>query len=126
MHKFWGVIMDILLERMLSLIPRKPDGKYVHGAKKEFCEKIGAPTNIISEWESGKIKSYRNYTFKVAAVYNVDPDWLLGKTDKKEKPTIVSDDELSESKRNMINLLRSLSPEEFEKKEAALRAILDL
>ena len=118
--------MDILLERMLPLIPRKPDGKYVHGAKKEFCEKIGAPTNIISEWESGKIKSYRNYTFKVAAVYKVDPDWLLGKTDKKEKPTIVSDDELSDSKRDMINLLLSLSPEEFEKKESAIRAILNL
>ena len=52
--------MDILLERMLSLIPRKPDGKYVHGAKKVFCENIGAPTNIISEWETGKTKSYRN------------------------------------------------------------------
>lgn len=118
--------MDILLERMLSLIPRKPDGKYVHGAKKEFCEKIGAPTNIISEWESGKIKSYRNYTFKVAAVYNVDPDWLLGKTDEKEKPTTASDDGLSESQRLLISQLRSMSPEEFEKKEAAIRAILDL
>jgi transcriptional regulator with XRE-family HTH domain len=125
MHKFRGVIMDILLERMLSLIPRKPDGKYVHGAKKEFCEKIGAPTIVISEWESGKVKSYRNYTFKVAAVYNVDPDWLLGKTDKKEKPTTVSDDGFSESQRLLISQLRSMSPEEFEKKEAAIRAILD-
>jgi transcriptional regulator with XRE-family HTH domain len=118
--------MDIVLERLLSLIPKKPDGKYVHGAKKIFCEAIGAPTNIISEWESGKTRSYRNYVFKAAAVYNVDPDWLLGKTGKKEKPTIVSDDELSDSKRDMINLLLSLSPEEFEKKEAAIRAILNL
>ena len=118
--------MDIVLERLLSLIPKKPDGKYVHGAKKIFCEAIGAPTNIISEWESGKTRSYRNYVFKAAAVYNVDPDWLLGKTDKKEKPTIVSDDELSESQRLLISQLRSMSPEEFEKKEAAIRAILDL
>ena len=25
--------MDITLERVLSLIPKKPDGKYIHGAK---------------------------------------------------------------------------------------------
>ena len=31
--------MDITLERILSLIPKKPDGSYVHGAKKEFAEK---------------------------------------------------------------------------------------
>jgi hypothetical protein len=77
--------MDILLERMLSLIPKKPDGKYVHGAKKLFCEKIGAPTNIISEWESNKTKSYRNYVHAAAMAYNVSVEWLKGETDEKEK-----------------------------------------
>lgn len=77
--------MDILLERMLSLIPRKQDGKYVHGAKKVFCEKIGAPTNIISEWESNKTKSYRNYVHAAAMAYNVSVEWLRGETDQKEK-----------------------------------------
>ena len=76
--------MDILLERMLSLIPKKEDGKYIHGAKKIFCEKIGAPTNIISEWETGKTKSYRNYVHAVAMKYNVSVEWLKGETDQKE------------------------------------------
>lgn len=75
--------MDILLERMLSLIPRKPDGKYVHGAKKIFCENIGAPTNIISEWETGKTKSYRNYIHAAAMAYNVSVAWLKGETNEK-------------------------------------------
>lgn len=78
--------MDILLERMLSFIPRKENGKYVHGAKKQFCEKIGAPTNIVSEWEAGKTKSYRNYVHSVAMAYNVSVEWLKGETDQKEKP----------------------------------------
>ena len=75
--------MDIMLERMLSLIPKKENGKYVHGAKKEFCEAIGAPTNIVSEWEAGKTKSYRNYLYVVSAKYNVSIEWLKGETDEK-------------------------------------------
>lgn len=75
--------MDIMLDRMLSLIPKKENGKYVHGAKKEFCEAIGAPTNIVSEWEAGKTKSYRNYLYVVSAKYNVSVEWLKGETDEK-------------------------------------------
>lgn len=78
--------MDITLERMLSFIPKKPDGKYVHGEKKKFCEKIGAPVNIISEWEAGKTKSYRNYVYKTAACYNVSVEWLRGETDDPTLP----------------------------------------
>ena len=66
LHNSYGDGMDIMLERMLSLIPKKENGKYVHGAKKEFCEAIGAPTNIVSEWEAGKTKSYRKGRTKVA------------------------------------------------------------
>ena len=81
MHNSRGDGMDIMLERMLSLIPKKENGKYVHGAKKEFCEAIGAPTNIVSEWEAGKTKSYRNYLYVVSAKYNVSVEWLKGETD---------------------------------------------
>ena len=119
--------MDIVLTRILSLIPKKPNGEYMHGAKKEFALSIGYDNGqIVSMWENGASKSYLKKIHEIAAVYNVDPDWLLGKTDKKEKPTIVSDDGLSESQRLLISQLRSMSLEEFEKKEAAIRAILDL
>lgn len=87
--------LDITLERMLSLIPRKPDGKYVHGEKKKFCESIGAPPNIVSEWEAGKTKSYRNYIYAVSLIYNVSVEWLKGETDEK-KPASVSADGQSE------------------------------
>jgi hypothetical protein len=63
---------------------------------------------------------------RIAEYFGVSADSFLGKTDKKEKPTIVSDDGLSDSQRLLISQLRSMSPEEFEKKEAAIRAILDL
>lgn len=73
--------MDIMLERMLSLIPKKDDGSFVHGEKKKFCLTIGAPTNIVSEWIAGKTRSYRGYVSTVAEKYNVSVAWLMGETD---------------------------------------------
>lgn len=75
--------MDITLERILSLIPKKPDGKFVHGAKKAFCLEIEAPPNIINEWERGVSKSYNNYLYEIAAKYHVSVEWLKGETDEK-------------------------------------------
>ena len=63
--------MDITLERILSLIPKKPNGDFIHGAKKKFCEKIGAPTNIVNEWVRGVSKSYRNYLYQTFTLVNV-------------------------------------------------------
>ena len=104
--------MDIVLERMLSLIPRKPDGKYVHGAKKDFCKAIGAPDNIISNWENGVTKSYRNYVYVAAAVYNISVDWLLGLSDQKEKTVTASGDSLSDQESYFIHCLRLMTEEE--------------
>ena len=70
-----------MLERILSLIPHKPDGKFVHGSKKEFCDKIGVNTTILSQWLSGFSKSYELYLYQIAEAYNVSVDWLKGETD---------------------------------------------
>lgn len=115
MHNSYGDGMDIMLERMLSLIPKKENGKYVHGAKKEFCEAIGAPTNIVSEWEAGKTKSYRNYLYAVSAKYNVSVEWLKGETGEKGiKKGHIPEDEAD----NMMN-------PDYLKLNAANRAAID-
>lgn len=80
--------MDITLERILSLIPRKDDGKFVHGAQKEFAESIGLKSgNLIADWIKGRSKSYANYIYEIADKYNVSVEWLKGETDIKEKHT---------------------------------------
>lgn len=82
--------MDISLERILSLIPHKPDGKFVHGAKKDFCAKLEIDTTMLSQWINGASKSYKNYLYQIANVYNVSVEWLKGETDDpapKEKDT---------------------------------------
>lgn len=107
--------MDIMLERMLSLIPKKENGKYVHGAKKEFCEAIGAPTNIVSEWEAGKTKSYRNYLYVVSAKYNVSVEWLKGETDEKgiKKQPAANSDELTETQKYAFDMLKTMDDSEI-------------
>ena len=87
--------MDITLERILSLVPRKPDGKYVHGAKKTFAQSIGLESgNLISDWENGRNKSYKNYLYEIAAKYDVSVEWLRGETDEKSpQPKAGSDRE---------------------------------
>ena len=109
--------MDITLERILYLIPRNPDGKYKHGEKKKLCERIGAPTNIINEWERGTSKSYRNYLYAISDKYNVSVEWLKGETDVKEKPAPKNGDEfwelymkLDPKKKQLIqNMIEQLS-----------------
>ena len=83
----------------------------------------GISKSLITKWKNNATQVPSPEVLQKLSVYfNVSIAELL----EKEKPTIVSDDELSDSKRDMINLLLSLSPEEFEKKEAAIRAILNL
>lgn len=82
--------MDITLERILSLIPKKPDGKFVHGEKKKFSDKLGiTDSSLVSHWIDGTNTSYKNYLYQIADVYGVSVEWLKGETDDrtpKDKP----------------------------------------
>lgn len=104
------------MERVLSLIPKNENGKYVHGAKKTFCESIGAPTNIISEWEAGKTKSYRNYLYQISEKYNVSVEWLMGESDVKEKSPAP---EMSAELNELVKLFDA-APEELRKAALAV------
>ena len=95
--------MDITLERVLSLIPKKEDGDFVHGAKKAFCDKIGAPPNIVNEWVRGVSKSYRNYLYQISDVCGVSVAWLKGETDEKKDPA-----EISEVDQELYDLLTEM------------------
>ena len=79
--------MDIVLERILSLLPKKPDGKFVRGGKKEFAQSIGYDSgDIVSMWINGSSTSYNGKLHEISAKYGVSVEWLRGETDEKEKP----------------------------------------
>lgn len=91
------IIMDIVLERILSLIPKKPDGGFVHGGKAAFAKSIGYDSgDIVSMWQKGSSNSYLKKLHEIAAKYNVSVAWLRGETDEKEKLAVPEDDELKE------------------------------
>lgn len=90
--------MDITLERILSLIPKKPNGKYVHGSFAQFARSVGLSSgNLVSDWIAGRTNSYKNYLYEIAAKYDVSVEWLKGETDEK-KPTTAKGDGLDDDK----------------------------
>jgi transcriptional regulator with XRE-family HTH domain len=113
--------MDITLERIFSLLPRKPDGKLVHGAKAEFARSIGLKGGeSVILWERGASQSYRQYLYEIADKYNVSVEWLKGETDIKEKP--IPKDELEGKALELVALFEKASPELRAAALAVLRA----
>ena len=103
--------MDIVLERVLSLIPKDKSGKYVHGEKAKFANSIGYNDgSIVSMWDNGSSVSYTKKLHQIASTYNVSVEWLEGKTDdparKKERPAdgeALNVDEWIKKARSMSN-----------------------
>lgn len=81
--------MDITLERILSLLPKKEDGSFVRGAKKDFATSIGYDSgDIVSMWIKGSSTSYYGKLHEIAAKYNVSVEWLKGEDEKLNEKNI--------------------------------------
>lgn len=103
--------MDIALTRILSLIPKKEDGSFVHGSKKAFAKSIGYDSgDIISMWINGSSSSYKGKIHEIAVKYNVSVEWLRGETDEK-KPANGETSGLSEEAIELLSLFDHGSPE---------------
>jgi hypothetical protein len=110
--------MDIVLERILSLIPKGPDGKYVHGAKTKFAKNLGYNDGaIVAMWENGSSISYNKKLYQIADQYHVSVEWLQGKTEDKSiketpDPKIEGFSELQQA---AIQFVLSLPPDKLER-----------
>lgn len=80
-----------------------------HGFSQKYVAlSVGVAPSIVSRWESGiKIPSRENLT-KLANLYNVSVDYLLGRSDE-ELP--VTDESLSTDEQKLIRDYRSLNPQ---------------
>lgn len=119
--------MDIMLSRILSLIPKNESGKYKHGSKADFARSIGYDSgDIVSMWENGSSVSYKKKLHEIAAKYNVSVAWLKGETDEKTPPTKDVDGvgELSDTEKQLIELFRQLPMDSRESFPALLEASL--
>lgn len=114
--------MDITLTRILSLIPKKDDGTFKHGAKAEFARNIGYDGGeIINMWENGSSASYMKKLHEISAKYNVSLEWLRGETDEKS-PLVHADERALDDE--LVSKLTSLTPEERQKVDAFVQGLL--
>ena len=110
--------MDIMLQRILELIGTK------HGAAQELVSALGLSKNAVTDWKSGKLKSYPRYAPQIADYYGVSLDWLSGLSDDKGiKNEAPSEDEAENDKiMKLREKLYSMSEEDLDK----LIAMMDL
>ena len=94
--------MDITLERIIEQC--KESGK----TQKELTEELCLGQYAFSEWKSGKSKSYTKYIYHIAEFLNVSVDYLLGKTDIKEKAPAKSESSFTEAELTIIEMYRAL------------------
>nr|DAH56581.1 MAG TPA: ESX-1 secretion-associated regulator [Caudoviricetes sp.] len=110
--------MDVVLERILSLLPHGENGKIMRGAKKDFAQSIGYDSgDIVSMWIKGTSFSYKNKLHEIAAKYHVSVEWLQGKTEDKSiketpDPKIEGYSELQQA---AIQFVLSLPPDKLER-----------
>lgn len=71
--------MDIILERILNLIKENSINQ------KDLVDSLGLGRTVVTEWKSGRSKSYKKYVDKIANYFGVDVNYLLGNTDIKKQ-----------------------------------------
>jgi transcriptional regulator with XRE-family HTH domain len=72
-----------LIERILVLLKER------NMTAKELTVLLGASRSAVSEWKSGKAKPTIDHIVKIAQIFSVSTDWLLGLTDD-PKPIVPS------------------------------------
>lgn len=66
----------------------------------------------VTHWKNGKVPRHETL-LRIADHFGVSVDYLLGNTDKKEKPT-VNDDGLSEGQRELIEFAKSVPEDKID------------
>ena len=79
--------MDETLKRILELMGTG------HGSRTELADYLGVHPNVITNWKSGRNRSYTKHLPQIADYFGVSVDYLHGKTDAKKTPTLTEKDE---------------------------------
>lgn len=118
LHKKQGANMDTTLERILTLIPKKENGAFKHGALSQFARPLGFKDgHIVSDWIAGNSESYKNYLYQISALHGVSVEYLRGETDDpgiKEAPATEGEG-YTDLQKAAIQFVLSLPPEKLER-----------
>ena len=92
--------------------------------QKDLCEAIGIKKNAFTSWKNGSNESYRKHLPQIAEYLGVSVDYLLGKTEIR-KGTALSEQPLTPSQNECLNLILSLSDSELDLTRRFLSALHD-
>lgn len=108
--------MDAMLKRILTLIPKKENGAFKHGALSQFARPLGFKDgHIVSDWIAGNSESYKNYLYQISALHGVSVNWLRGETDDpgiKEAPDPKIEGVSAEAQ-EILDYIRGATPAEL-------------
>ena len=81
--------MDIMLQRILSLIPDR------HGADAEFARSLGYKSgNVVADWRAGRSGSYRGKLREIAEKIQCDSGLAVRQFAANRKPALPAEDGL--------------------------------
>lgn len=125
--------MDDVLKRILSLLPKKENGEYAHGAKADFCKKIGIKNQTLSDWIAGRSNSYEGKLYEIAGAYHVSVGWLRTGEDadealEKDRQQWMEERELlqiirDKDLRNLMAGFKGMSMQQIKMMERFMKAI---
>lgn len=78
--------MEITIERIITELRSQKKSQL------DLARHLGITQNVVTDWKSGRIKSYTKYIHGIADFLGVSVEYLRGETDIKEKPTVLSND----------------------------------
>ena len=90
--------MDVTVSRIIDELKKQ------RKSQKDLGDFIGVTQNVITDWKSGRIKSYTKYIHGIAEFLGVSVEYLRGETDQKEKPSTIAG-EGREGKRDSNTIL---------------------
>ena len=126
---YFSVPLDYLLGRIeltesnlppepLSLINVSPSGKsinrirdlriaqYPKMSQEKLGQIVGVGRSTVAMWESGKSEPDNDTLIKLAEIFDVSTDYLLGRTDQKEMPAPTEEDGQSDAEKALLEMFR--------------------
>lgn len=96
--------MDLTMQRILE------EMQLQNKQQTELGEHLNVTPNIITDWKSGRLKSYKKYLHGIAEFLGVSVEYLRGETDIKEKPLSENEERLKE----LYNLTADLTDSDID------------
>lgn len=83
--------------------------------QRDFATDFGVSKGTVGMWESGAREPRTiDEINRIADYFGVSSDYLLGRTEQKEKPIPVSEDGLDEQDRQLVELMKFLTADQKE------------